>query len=233
MSSNLRTNVPKGEKMKISSEIFQVGGDSYTSPEDAAVYLVNIEGHAALIDSGCGNQRQKLLDNIQACNVALENIEYLLLTHCHFDHTGGAQFLKEKLGCQVVAHKLDAGYLESGDNSVTAAKWYSASIEPVVVDRKLEAMEEIVDLGDRKITAIHIPGHSPGSVAYFMESDGQKVLFGQDVHGPLHPSLKSVRKDYIKSLKKLVSLEIDILCEGHYGIVRGKENIREFVRSFL
>ncbi|MDX2452026.1 hypothetical protein [Desulfosarcina sp.] len=39
--------------------------------------------------------------------------------------------------------------------------------------------------------AIHTPGYAPGSVVYSVESDGRRVLFGQDVHGPLHDDFAS------------------------------------------
>jgi hypothetical protein len=66
-----------------------------------------------------------------------------------------------------------------------------------------------------------------------MMSDGKLVLFGQDVHGPLHPALKSDRKKYTSSLEFLMSLDADILCEGHYGIFHGKDKVRKFIQSFL
>ncbi len=101
------------------------------------------------------------------------------------------------------------------------------------VDIKLRGDQEEIDLGGRKIKAIHVPGHSPGSMVYVTESEGLKILFGQDVHGPLDPSLLSNREDYIKSLNLLLSLEADILCEGHFGIFWGKEEVANYIRSFL
>jgi glyoxylase-like metal-dependent hydrolase (beta-lactamase superfamily II) len=41
------------------------------------------------------------------------------------------------------------------------------------------------------------------------------------------------QKDYLESLKFLLSLEADILCEGHYGVFRGKEEVAAFIESFL
>jgi glyoxylase-like metal-dependent hydrolase (beta-lactamase superfamily II) len=66
-----------------------------------------------------------------------------------------------------------------------------------------------------------------------MESSGQKVLFAQDVHGPIHPDLLSDPAKYEVSLKRMLDLDADILCEGHFGIFRGKEQVREFIRSFM
>jgi len=185
------------------------------------------------VDAGCGQSLGRLYKNIAECGVDPKTIEYLLITHCHYDHTGGAAAIRKETGCKTIAHELEAPYLEQGDNKVTAADWYGSSIDAVTIDVKLTGAEVNITLGGRAIIAIHVPGHSPGSVVYLTESDGQTVLFGQDVHGPLAPVLKSNRKDYLESLKKLISLNADILCEGHYGVYRGKEKIEKFIRSFL
>jgi len=219
--------------MEITSEIFQIGGSGFTSSEDAAIYLINFNGHAAIVDAGCGHHMDILEKNMRLCNVQPKQIETLLITHCHFDHTGGAAALQEKFNCSIVAHSQDAEFLEKGDDTVTAASWYGERIQLFRVDRKLVGSHEEIRLGDRKITAIHIPGHSPGSVAYVTESDGMKVVFAQDVHGSLDPSLLSNRKDYLASLEKLISIKADLLCEGHYGIYRGKRDVEQFIRSFL
>ena len=219
---------------KITNEICQVGGGRLTSSEDAAVYLININSHCALVDAGCGRFVGQLKKNIRACHVEMDQIEYLLITHCHFDHTGGAKVLKDDLSqIIIVAHELEAPYLEQGDNIVTAARWYGAETRPFLVDRKITGAEEDIMLGDRRIRAVHIPGHSPGSMAYVMESEGHKVLFGQDVHGPLDPSIKSDPAAYRKSLELLISLKADILCEGHYGVIGGAQEVKDFIRSFL
>lgn len=219
--------------MHITGEIDQVGGGQLTAPEDAAIYLINFNGHAALVDAGCGRALPRLMDNIRACGVDPDQIESLLLTHCHFDHTGGAQALREQLRCRIVAHALETPFLEQGNNTVTAATWYGATLTPVQVDRQLSGAREEILLGGRVIEALHTPGHSPGSVVYTTESDGLKILFAQDVHGPLHPDLKSDAALYRNSLKLLLALEADVLCEGHYGIYRGKLAVAAFIQQFL
>lgn len=221
------------QPITITHEIFQVGGYGLTAPEDAAIYLLDFDGHAALVDAGTGRAQKRLLDHLATTGVRPEQIEYLLLTHCHYDHTGGARGLREKLGCPVVAHQLDADFLERGDNEVTAASWYGTKLYPCPVDRRLSGARQTLTLGERSITALHIPGHSPGSLAYLTESEGQTVLFAQDVHGPLDLRLRSNRTDYRASLERMLALEADILCEGHYGIFRGKPVVAEFIRSFL
>lgn len=217
----------------ITEEIFQVGGPGFTAPEDSLIYLVVAEGHAALIDSGCGRDTDLLLANIEAAGVDPHAVELLLLTHCHYDHSGGAAELRRRLGCRVVAHALEAVFIEEGNNNVTAANWYMGSLTPCMVDHRLAHSREEIPLGPRTITAIHIPGHSPGSVAYLTESGGRRVLFAQDVHGPLHPALLSSHDDYFASLQRLLDLDADILCEGHLGIFEGREKVEAFIRQFL
>ena len=140
---------------------------------------------------------------------------------------------QEVFGCEIVAHELDAIYLERGDNEVTGARWYGAEMYPFTIGHKITGQEETFSLGARAVKSIHTPGHSPGSVVYLVESEGKRILFGQDVHGPLDPSLLSNRGDYLNSLRFLLTLDIDILCEGHFGIFKGRRDIHEFIHSFL
>ena len=218
---------------KILPNLWQVGGAGFSSPEDAAIYLVRFGNKATLIDAGCGNDHDLLKSNIAQCIPKSVKIEYLLLTHCHFDHTGGAEAVRKEYGCKIVAHALDAVYLESGDSEVTAASWYGSRMEPLPIDVKIENDHQTIKIGKKKIKAHHCPGHSPGSLVYTTKMDGQKVLFGQDVHGPLEPSLRSDAKAYQSSLRKILAFDADILCEGHYGVYRGKEAVQKFIRSFI
>ena len=219
--------------MQITREVWQVGGDGLTAPEDAAIYMLHFGEQAVLIDAGTGREHKRLIKNIQKCGVKVANIEYLFITHCHFDHVGGAQKIRDECNCKIVAHELDAVYLEEGDSDVTAARWYDRELKPLRVDYAITSLEESFLVGDRTIVSFHTPGHSPGSVVYLVESDDKKILFGQDVHGPLDPSLLSNQKDYRNSLQFLLSLKIDILCEGHFGIFEGQREIQSFIKSFL
>ena len=220
--------------MRITSEIFQVGGGDMTSPGDAAVYLIHLDGHSALVDAGCGESVADILENVRNCGVDPDHLEYLLITHCHYDHTGGADDVRRRTGCRIVAHEQDVKFMEKGDSVVTAAMWYGAEMKPFRVDRKLTQSRETIALGDRSVEAIHTPGHSPGSVVYLVESENSKVLFAQDVHGPLDTRvLLSNREDYHRSLELLLSLKADVLCEGHFGVFRGQEEVARYIRSFL
>ena len=219
--------------MEIVKNLWQVGGGDLTAPEDAAIYLVRFGEQAALIDAGCGNAHNRLIENIASVLPGNIKITYLFITHCHYDHVGGAAALKDQYGCKIIAHQLDAAYLESGDSQVTAASWYGTKMKPLTIDHKIEGHKKIFKVGKQDILAYHCPGHSPGSLVYLVTLENQKILFGQDVHGPLDPSLLSNREDYIRSLKFMMGLQADILCEGHFGIYRGSDNINKFIQSFL
>jgi glyoxylase-like metal-dependent hydrolase (beta-lactamase superfamily II) len=154
-----------------------VGGNGLTDPSDAAIYLLSFGDKDALIDAGSGRGQAQLIKNIAEYLEPNVQLEYLLLTHCHFDHTGGAKAVRDEYGCRIVAHELDAVYLESGDNRVIGATWYGARLEPLAIDIKLQGQESKLAIGSGAVTAIHCPGHSPGSVAYTTDIDGELILF--------------------------------------------------------
>ena len=218
---------------KIKDDLWQVGGRGLTDPADAAIYLVRFGDKAALIDAGTGRDQPQLRKNIAKCLGAGVQLEYLLLTHCHFDHTGGAQAVRDDYGCRIVAHELDAIYIESGDNRVTGAVEYGATLEPFSIDIRLQGKESTIAIGSGTVTAIHCPGHSPGSVAYTTEIDGELILFGQDIHGPFMKDFGSDLKAWRKSMEKLLALNADILCEGHFGVYQPNKKVTEYIERYL
>lgn len=220
-------------RRKITQHLWQVAGSDLTDPSDAAAYLIRFGRHAALVDAGCGKAHDQLEANIAQCLEEEAALDLLLLTHCHYDHTGGAQAIRQKFGCAIVAHERDAVFLEKGDSEVTAAAWYGARQEPLTVDIKLQGEKNLLCIGDGEITALHWPGHSPGSVVYTTQLEGRHILFGQDVHGPVHPALLSDEKQYQNSLAKLMEIKADLLLEGHYGVFEGQSAIHKFIRSFM
>ena len=220
-------------KMEIRPNLWQVGGGGLTGAGDAAIYLIRFGNQAALIDAGCGDRHQKLTRNIDTCLPKDVTLEFLFLTHCHYDHTGGAAAVRDTYGCRIVAHAKDAVYLEKGDSNVTAASWYGTTMLPLSIDLHITEDKQVFNLGNGQLTAYHCPGHSPGSLVLMTEIDNQKILFGQDIHGPLHDDLLSNRQQYQRSLKFIMSLNADILCEGHFGIYQGKNQVRQFIGGYL
>ncbi len=137
---------------KITAHLWQVAGGELTHSADAAAYLVRFGKHAVLFDAGCGAAHDRLKANIDACLEGGAALDLLLLTHCHYDHTGGAEAVRHDFGCAIAAHELDAVYLENGDSEVTAATWYGAGMDPLSVDVKFSGETNQLRVGDGEIT---------------------------------------------------------------------------------
>lgn len=219
--------------MRIKNNLWQVGGRGLTDPADAAVYLIRFGDRAALVDAGTGRSHARLRSNIETCLETGVALEYLLLTHCHFDHAGGASDIREQYGCSIVAHELDAVYLASGNVRVTGAARQGGRLKPFSVDVPLRTRESTITVGSGTMTAIHCPGHSPGSVVYTTCLDGRRVLFGQDLHGPLHSEFLSDERQYLDSLEKLMNLQADLLLEGHFGVIEPEQEVRKFIQDCI
>ena len=153
----------------------------------------------------------------------------IILTHCHIDHVGGAPQIKKQLGSKIYIHKLDAFPVENGDPILTAAAWYQTTFAPTPVDVKLVLPKEELIVGGEKTVCLHTPG-TPGSISIYLDRNGKRVLFGQDLHGPLLQEFGSNLSDWDKSTQKLLNLEADILCEGHFGTYTTKNAVREVIR---
>jgi len=66
-----------------------------------------------------------------------------------------------------------------------------------------------------------------------MDRDDERILFGQDLHGPIHPALDSDLGQWKMSLQKLLDLKADVLCEGHFGVYRPAAEVERYIRSYL
>ena len=219
--------------VKVTKDIDCIGGSEISGPGDGAIYLLHSGNEAALIDAGTGDGHRQVMLNMKKAGVDPRRVRYMFLTHCHYDHTGGAEQLRQETGAQLVAHRDDATFLNKGDPEVTAALWYGAVPAPLSIDIEVEEDQRSFTVGSLSLVMHHTPGHSPGSVVFTTRSEEKLVLFGQDVHGPLHSLLRSNREEYRRSLEYLLSLQADILCEGHFGIIHGKEEVAEFIESYL
>jgi len=219
---------------KICKGVWQVGGSPLTGGGDCLAYLVESgEGSAVLVDAGVGPGFAHILDNAMSAGFQPSGISHLVLTHCHIDHAGGAHRFKELVGGRIIAHSLDCDAIEGRRPELTAASWYGVDYAPVQVDLKLEPGDTQVDINGTKFTFLDTPGHTPGSVSVVVEKDGKKVLFAQDVHGPFQDDWGSSIPQWRESMRKLLALEADILCEGHFGVFVGKDEVRRFIEGYL
>ncbi len=213
--------------------IYMVGGPDISYPEDATVFIVDCRGKLLMIDCGAGNSASLLIDNIKETGLDPRSISTLILTHSHVDHIGAVQYFREKYHCKVVAHDRDADAIEKGDPKRTAAGWYGVKLPQTTVDLRLKAEHEMLTIGNQEVHCLHTPGHTPGSIAVYLDRAGQRVLFGQDIHGPFHPEFGSDIGDWRESMEMLIALKADILCEGHFGIYSPKAKVERYIRGYI
>ena len=213
---------------EISKNIYHVGDSG------CSVYLVNARSGEDLVLIDCGMSLD-VINKISKVGLNPKNIKHCILTHNHIDHTATCSDLK-KMNKQVkfYAHDLDADAIEEkGHDSKTAASWYGVDYQPVKLERRLKDKLEKLQLGQYEFQCIHTPGHTPGSISVLIEVDHIKILFGQDIHGPFYKSFGSNLDDYQKSMQKLLDLNADILCEGHYGVIKPASEVNRFIRSHM
>jgi len=216
----------------ICDRVYAVGGPNLSGAEDCCVYLVDAGSELVLIDAGLGYSLDKILKNIKSEGLEPARIWHIVATHCHIDHIGGLSSLVERYGCKVIAHRQDLAGIEGQSSDLTAASMYGVNYRPVKVDVVLEKDLEQMALGDLDFNFIHIPGHTPGSIGVYIDIEGQRVLFGQDIHGPFSPSWGSNLAQWRQSMQKLLDLQADILCEGHAGVYRG-DRINKYIEAYL
>ncbi len=220
------------QPFEITPGVFQVGGPTMTASQDAAIYLVDL-GIPMLIDTGSGSNNKGLVRNLQALGYNPQDIVRVILTHAHIDHIGGARFLKEKYDLRLAMHELDAPAVENADKMKTAATWYNMELEPIRIKERLAGEEGAFDAGVGQLHWVHTPGHTPGSIALWVEAGIYRVLFAQDVHGPFYDVFGSDLDDWATSMRKLIDLKPDILCEGHFGIYKPASEARRYIEDYL
>ncbi len=209
--------------------IYAIGGPDITSPSDCCVYMVDA-GELVLIDSGVGDSFNQLIDNIDALGFDPNRLKAIIVTHAHIDHIGALADFQRDYGVSLVAHELDATAIETGVG--TGAEFYQASYQPCRVDIRISQSEESLTFGSYELHLVHIPGHTPGSLAVYVDM-GKRVLFGQDIHGPYIPDWGADPAQATASLQKLIKLKADILCEGHFGIYQPASEVERYIAGYL
>ena len=223
--------------MQISESLYVVGGGAnalgISEQHDSAVYLVDLKSELTLIDAGCGIDLAPIERNVEQHGLALSRIGRVLLTHCHADHAGAAARWRERAGAEILASAEEAPLLERADEDALGLTIARADgvypdyyhLAPCRVDRALRHEDEI-RVGETTITALHVPGHSQGSICYLVELDGRRCLFSGDVVfcGGWISLLNcpgSALGDYRNNLPRLANLGVDALLPGHYGFTLG------------
>ena len=100
----------------------------------------------------------------------------IINTHCHFDHILGVDFLRKEYDIPFLAHKEDVFLV---DRAASKARIFGVKMDPVQpVDSFFDEGEK-VSFGQSELEIIHVPGHSPGHVVFYSETN--KFVFTGDV----------------------------------------------------
>lgn len=142
----------------------------------------------------------------------------LYLTHAHCDHMAGVTALRAAFpGLPVAQHALEQAWLSEPRLNLSAFFGEPALADPAEL---LVGEGEILTLGDWRVKVLHVPGHSPGSVAYWFESENEvisgDVLFRSGVGRWDFPGCD--REALRASLERLCSLpDATRVRPGHGG----------------
>jgi glyoxylase-like metal-dependent hydrolase (beta-lactamase superfamily II) len=215
---------------KVCSDVYLVGDPEVSHPYDCCVYLLDA-GDLVLIDAGAGRSFEKLVSNIEGLGFDPGKITTVVATHGHIDHIGALHRFQQALGARVIAHELDAEAIEEG--RATAADAYGVDYTPCRIDLRLREPEETLSFARHELLVVHIPGHTPGSIAAYVDIDGKRVLFGQDIHGPYLPHWGADPEQARASLLKLIGLKADVLCEGHFAIYEPASEVERYIRGYV
>ncbi len=139
-------------------------------PIQTNCYVVSAGGKAAIIDPAAF---PAALDAyIQQKNL---KVEYILLTHGHFDHTMGAPAIKKAYGAAILIGDGDAAMLHDAQKNGSAA--WGLPYTDVMPDKTVREGESL-PLGDTAFSVIETPGHTPGGISYYFAAD--KALYCGD-----------------------------------------------------
>lgn len=169
-----------------------------------------------LIDTGFARNAGPIVRAFRVADVPLTQVRRLLLTHHHLDHRGGAAYLLEQSKAPISCHGDDAPFV---DGRVRAPG--PLLMRLFVRTRPAPVATELRD-GDRvgPLTVVHVPGHTPGEVAFYHPE--RKIMFSGDSvverGGRLTlpaPNFAADLAQAVRSLGRLRALDIEVLLPGH------------------
>ena len=226
---------------KIDDGLYLITEPHYYWYNRANLWLIKGQTQDLLIDTGLGvsNLRNYLANLIDKPLLAIAS-------HIHFDHAGGihdfedraihaaeAEFLREGNAHEALCSQpgwVEIDHFESLPYSgFTVEEFAFNAAEPT---RILHA-GDILDLGNRALEVLHLPGHSPGCIALY--DHRSQALFSGDViyDGELLDELHcSDIPTYIQTYERLEQLPIEVVYPGHYQCF-GKDRYSQIVGEYL
>jgi glyoxylase-like metal-dependent hydrolase (beta-lactamase superfamily II) len=216
----------------------------YQRPMLDAIHLLVEGGHAAIIDTGTNHSVPLVLEAMRQKGLRPEQVDYVILTHIHLDHAGGAgRFMREFPNAKLTVHPRGARHMADPSKLVagTVAVYGEAltrrmygDILPVPVERIIETPHaSSIRLNGRELQFLDTPGHARHHVAILDTKSGH--VFAGDVFGLSYremdeggrqfivPTSSPVQFDpepYHRSIDLILRLEPEAVFVTHYSQIR-------------
>ncbi len=168
-------------------------------PKVAAAYLLVDDGQAAFIETNTSACVPTLLQALADAGLTPDAVKYVIITHIHLDHAGGAGTLMAACPNAVLLahpkaapHAIDPARIIAGATAVYGQEAFDelyGVIEPVPADRvRIMADDETVTLGGRTLTFLHTRGHANHHFCVY--DDASNSVFTGDSFGVLYPHMQ-------------------------------------------
>lgn len=189
-------------------------------------YLISHNHKHVLVDVGTKNKYAELKDKL---NYSLngDKLDYLILTHTHFDHVQNTANIKRDFNPLIILNKNEASNLREGKNHLAKgrdliAKFVLLFEHPIFVGYEGVNPDILMDtdyfkLDDLNIKIIFTPGHTIGSISVIV--DDEIAICGDAVCGvskrTIMPPFVNDMDEMIRSWEKLLSTNCDVFLPGH------------------
>jgi len=212
-------------------------------PQHAACYLIQDGGEFAIVDTGTQHALPRVLEALEACGGSAGDMRYVIPTHVHLDHAGGAgQLMQACSNATLVVHPkgqphmIDPSKLQAGAIAVYGEAAFTrdfGTLLPIDADRTVAAEDGLaLPLGGRQLRFIHTPGHANHHGCIHDETSG--FLYTGDTFGL---GYRELRRDGVpllvatttpvafdpdawgKSLDRMMGLSPTACCLTHFGKV--------------
>jgi len=205
---------------------FRVIGNLYgVGMRDLSVFLITSESGHILINTGLEDSTPKIRANVESLGFDFGDIEILLTQQAHFDHTAALAEIKRLTGARMLATKDDARVLEDGGFSDPHFGGRQ-SFEPVEVDAII-SQDDVIELGEIRLTVHVHPGHTEGSSSYTMavREDGRDYnviianmgTINRGKRLAVDPTYPGAAADFAYTYTTQKQMDIDIWVAAHGG----------------
>jgi metallo-beta-lactamase class B len=174
---------------------FQVFGNAYYVGTRglSAMLVTSANGHI-ILDGALPQSAPLIARHVQQLGFKMSDVKVILVTHTHYDHSGGVAELQKFSGAMVIASDLAAEPLRTGKVGRNDPQFEVISPSPPVSNVEALGARRSVKVGDLQLNVIHTPGHTPGGTSWTWQScEGQRCL--NIVYGD---SLNAVSDDSFK-----------------------------------